>query len=169
MTYDGRQVSNFVLDICDQNGRSLTNLALQKVLYFCHVWSLVELGRPLIRHHFEAWQYGPVLQYVYHEFKIFDRSPIIARSKKTNPLNGQKEIVAYEFDVEVEALLKRVVNFYSRLSSSYLVDLSHADDGPWAKVWHHEGTVRPGMQIYDEDIKAYYSKANSEYAKFSNA
>ena len=74
--YDGRSIANFVLDFCERNGRTVTNLSLQKIVYFCHVWSLIELGKPLIRHKFEAWEYGPVLPYLYREFKGFDRSPI---------------------------------------------------------------------------------------------
>ena len=69
MTHDGRAVANFVLDHTDRLGASLTNLSLQKLVYFCHVWSLIGLHKPLIRHSFEAWECGPVLQYLYREFK----------------------------------------------------------------------------------------------------
>ena len=62
MTHDGRAVANFVLDHVDSSGVLVTPLALQKIVYFCHVWSLIELRRPLIRHSFEAWEHGPVLQ-----------------------------------------------------------------------------------------------------------
>ena len=62
MSYDGRAVANFVLDFCDQHQRGITNLSLQKIVYFCHVWSLIEFDRPLVKQRFEAWQYGPVLQ-----------------------------------------------------------------------------------------------------------
>lgn len=56
MAYDGRAIANFVLDYCDQKGRSVTHLALQKLVYFCHVWSLVHFKQPLVKHKFEAWE-----------------------------------------------------------------------------------------------------------------
>ena len=28
--------------------RVVTNLFLQKIVYFCHVWSLIDLGRPIV-------------------------------------------------------------------------------------------------------------------------
>jgi len=82
MVYDGREIANFILDFCDKKNVRVSNLALQKILYFCHVWSLVKLDRPLIRHQFEAWQFGPVLQYVYREFKDFEKQPITSRAYK---------------------------------------------------------------------------------------
>ena len=163
MTYDGRQIANFILDFCDTHERNITNLSLQKIMYFCHVWSLVELKRPLIRHKFEAWQFGPVLQYVYREFKSNDSSPITERACELNTSTGQLQISKYDFDSETLGLLKRVVDFYSRLSPSYLVNLSHAEDGPWAKVWNHKGSACPGMKIDDQDIFEYYSRANKDY------
>ncbi len=33
MSYDGREVANFVLDFCEARNRRLTHLSLQKVVY----------------------------------------------------------------------------------------------------------------------------------------
>jgi uncharacterized phage-associated protein len=109
---DGRAVANFVLDFCEARGRHITNLSLQKIVYFCHVWSLIEFKKPLLKHHFEAWQYGPVLQYLYREFRNFDDRPISGRAKKIDPATGKREVVQYGFDADTETLLKRIVDFY---------------------------------------------------------
>jgi len=157
MSLDGRAVANFVLDVCEAEGRKVTNLALQKIVYFCHAWSLAQLGRPLVKHQFEAWQFGPVLQYLYRDFKAFDREPITSRAQKLNPVTGRSEVVSYEFDGETEDLLKRVISFYGRLSPGTLVELSHDKGGPWDTVWNHEGKVNPGMRIEDTLIGDYYA------------
>lgn len=157
--YDGRAIANFVLDFCDSRGRTITNLALQKIVYFCHVWSLIELGRPLIRHKFEAWDFGPVLPYLYQDFKSYDRSPIQGRASKIDPTDGVRRVVNYDFDAETTDLLENIVEFYSRLRASDLVELSHVEGGPWHKVWFHKGIVNPGMKIDDKNITDFYSKA----------
>jgi uncharacterized phage-associated protein len=90
MEYDGRAVANFVLDACSGQRIAVSNLALQKLVYFCHVWTLIEHGRPLIKQRFEAWEYGPVLPYLYREFKAYDRSPITGRATKIDPANGDQ-------------------------------------------------------------------------------
>jgi uncharacterized phage-associated protein len=163
MALDGRAVANFILDLCESREREVTNLALQKIVYFCHVWSLIELNRPLIKHQFEAWQYGPVLQYLYREFKSFDRSPITGRALEIDPNTGVKRIVKYDFDQETKDLLNRIVNFYSRLRASDLVELTHAKGSPWDLVWNHQGVVNPGMRIGDDLIISYYSRVPPPY------
>jgi uncharacterized phage-associated protein len=157
--YDGRAIANFVLDYCDSRGRRVTNLALQKIVYFCHVWSLIELGRPLIRHKFEAWEFGPVLPYLYREFKSYDRSPIVGRATQLDPIDGKHRVVAYDFDPDTDSLLHRIAGFYSQLRAGDLVELSHALGGPWHAVWNHGGAVNPGMKIDDRKIVEFYSKA----------
>jgi len=164
MGTDGRAVANFVLDFCESKGRSVTNLSLQKIVYFCHVWSLIELRRPLIKHNFEAWQFGPVLQYLYREFKAFDDKPIIGRATKIDPLSGERTEVEYEFNAETQSLLGNVVDFYSRLSASELVKLSHALGGPWETVWNHSGRANPGMKIDNGLIEKFYSKARTPFS-----
>jgi uncharacterized phage-associated protein len=157
--YDGRAIANFVLDLCDGRSRAVTNLALQKIVYFCHVWSLIDLRRPLVRHNFEAWDFGPVLPYLYRAFRDHDRSPITARATQVDPLDGKHRVVVYDLDPATESLLRKITEFYSRLRASDLVQLSHAEGGPWHSVWHHRGTVNPGMKIDDASILEFYSKA----------
>jgi len=111
MPYDGRAVANFVLDKCAERGAKISNLSLQKIVYFCHVWSLIELKSPLVGQQFEAWEYGPVLPYLYREFKSFDRSPIAGRATRINPLTGCGEVVQYNFDGATTDMLTKIVEF----------------------------------------------------------
>ena len=164
MTLDGRAVANFVLDFCEARGRRITNLSLQKIVYFCHVWSLVDQRRALLKHQFEAWQYGPVLQYLYREFKQFDREPIMGRAMKIDPKTGNRQVVRYELHEETYQLLSRVVDFYSRLSSTELVKLSHVKGGPWDMAWNHGGDVNPGMRIENDAITRFYSKVRTPFS-----
>ena len=158
MTHDGRAIANFILDQADAAGMAITPMALQKIVYFCHVWALIELGKPLIRHSFEAWEHGPVLQYLYREFKQFGSDPIRGRAHRVNSSTGRDEIVSYELDSATLGLLTRVVAIYGRLSAAVLRDLTHAPDGPWDKVWHHGAKINPGMRIDNRDIERFYSR-----------
>ena len=157
MSLDGRAIANFVLDLCDANERPVSNLALQKIIYFCHVWSLVKLKKPLVGQKFEAWQFGPVLQYVYREFKDFERDPITTRATRINAHTGEREVVPYSFDEDTEQFLCKVVKAYSNISPGNLVGLSHVKGGPWDAVWNHSGRVNPGMTIDNDSIVEYYS------------
>ena len=154
---DGRAIANFVLDECSDLGVPVSQLALQKLVYFCHAWHLVEYEEPLVKQQFEAWEYGPVLPYLYSEFKDFGKNPITARSKKLNRFSGEREIVVLEISEERRSFLKKVVGFYGRLTPSQLVELTHCEDGPWSKVWMHSEKINPGMKIDNANIFDYYS------------
>ncbi len=156
--YDGRAIANYVLDFCEKRGRGVTNLALQKIVYFCHVWTLLDRQQPLIKHEFEAWKHGPVIQYLYHDFKEFDNAPITKRALSLDPFTGERTKAFCVLDDATEKLLARIIDFYSQLSASHLVDLSHVEDGPWHTVWYHGGNVNPGMRIKNEQIVRFYSR-----------
>ena len=154
----GRAVANFVLDQCEAQGLHVSHLALQKLVYLCHVWSLIELGEPLVRQSFEAWEHGPLLQYLYREFKGFGSGPVRDRARQMNPHNGRRQVVSYAFDQATRELLTKVVAIYSRLSASTLRELSHASGGPWDRVWNHGSKISPGMRINNEDIVRFYTR-----------
>ena len=44
--YDSRAIANLMLDEGQRHSRGITNLALQKLLYFAHGLFLVERSRP---------------------------------------------------------------------------------------------------------------------------
>src|SRR3954447_8990596 len=59
-----------------ESERYLTNMALQKVLYFADGEYIAKERRRLFDDRIEAWEYGPVVPTVYHEFKRFGGQPI---------------------------------------------------------------------------------------------
>ena len=74
---DPRSFANLMLDEGDRLGIELTNLALQKLLYFAHGIFLNESrGKPLVSGYFEAWQHGPVRPAAYKAFKGAGARPI---------------------------------------------------------------------------------------------
>lgn len=156
--YDGRIIANFILDECDSLGVPVTNLSLQKILFFCHAWFLVKFSSPLIKHEFEAWEYGPVLPYIYSELKNYSYKPITCRLKRLDRVSGKYQTASAEIPTEQRELLKNVVGFYSRLPAGQLVDLTHSPEGPWEKAWSHEGLINPGMRIDNANILSYYSR-----------
>lgn len=161
MSFDGRQIANFSLDFGDSKGRPISHLCLHKIIYFCHVWSLVELGQPLVREKFAAWKYGPVLQNLYRQFESCENYPIHQRATVLNPLTGIREVAHYMFDSAIEQFLRRTLEVYTRLTSTELIDLAHIPNGPWHQVWNHSGLSNPGMLIDNERILSFYLRGGA--------
>ena len=53
--------ADFLLIECRERGDILTNLKLQKLLYYAQAWYLVLLNKPLFAEDFQAWAHGHIL------------------------------------------------------------------------------------------------------------
>lgn len=156
-TYDAREIANFILDYCDCTNRKVSNLSLQKLVYFCHAWVIKGLGRPLVAETFEAWEHGPVLPYLYREFKDCNDSPIKKRAKKLNLETGERILAEYDFDPEVRKILDDVIEAYSKLSAFQLVSISHAAGSPWELVRNKNNHASgEAMRISNDMIEKSY-------------
>lgn len=62
-------IANFVIKFAKLNNKSVSNLQLQKILYFVQTAFLLESEKGIIEGKFSRWQYGPVLQEVYSSYK----------------------------------------------------------------------------------------------------
>ena len=58
--FDVLRVSNLVIDTAKENGTKLTNLKLQKILFFLQGFYLNKYKSRLINGTFAKWQFGPV-------------------------------------------------------------------------------------------------------------
>jgi uncharacterized phage-associated protein len=137
-THDALAVANWFLARAEAEGKTLDPMKLQKLIYFAHGWSLAITDVPLIQEHPEAWDYGPVIPSVYHEFKSFGRKAITERATKfVFPNTGffadlvNVTVVArqIEDDPDAEALLRRVWEVYGPLTGVQLSNMTHAADG----------------------------------------
>ncbi|MGH6849398.1 MAG: Panacea domain-containing protein [Methylocella sp.] len=156
MAHDVRAIANWVLDCAEAESRSLSNLAINKVLFFLHASYLVHFGRPLVSAKIEAWEYGPVFREIYHAFKIFNDKPITSRATRINAGTGLREVCKLVLPAADAEFLRQAVAAYIHIAPSALVTLSHKPGGPWDKVWNHEGRVNSSMKISDELIQSWY-------------
>lgn len=69
-------LADFLLVESRERGEVLTNLKLQKLLYYAQAWRLALTNEPLVDEDFQAWVHGPVLPSQYHRFKEFQWRPL---------------------------------------------------------------------------------------------
>lgn len=151
--FDPRSVCNAILDEAATIGRPITNLALQKLLYFAHGHFLVETKKPLVSGFFEAWKYGPVHPTAYHAFKAVRARPISFRATIADPFTAEEISLPQLSDAGAIARVRRVVNTYGFLTAAQLVEISHAKNAPWADVVDRARTKTiPGLRISDSVI-----------------
>jgi uncharacterized phage-associated protein len=128
---DARGVANLVLGEAWARGMDVSNLKMQKLVFLCHAFLLVEKARDVIRGDFVAWKFGPVHHDVYDAFKQFGERSIERFATRVNPVTGQEIELTPVTDQDVRDVVTKVVAFYGSWSAGQLVRLTHAEDGPW--------------------------------------
>lgn len=137
------------------SGFDVTNLFLQKILYYVKAISELFVGKTIIPETCEAWKYGPVFPSVYDKYKEFGKHEIETKVsfEYASKLLTEEEI--------------RIVNYvlysFGIYNAWFLKDLTHAEE-PWI-------AARGGLDeddsshnvMKDELISVYFDKINKQY------
>jgi len=142
--YKAENVANYLIFLASQENQEkeregITNLKLQKILYFAQSYYLAKLGKQLFVENLEAWNYGPVVIEVYRKFKRHRSNPIIIAKDKSILTEKDKEV------------LRKIWDTFGGYSASRLVDIVHAHT-PWKEAYASTNKV-----ISRKAIKDYYS------------
>jgi uncharacterized phage-associated protein len=147
-------VANYFLDAGNRESVPLTPLKLQKLVYFAHGWYMGFTGEPLVHESIQAWEFGPVIPSLYHEFKEFKNNPITRYTCSFRP----EDLTSSEM-MAAKSLLDRIWSIYSRYTASQLSALSHEPNGPWHQMLGQmpDGHVRVrNMPIPNELIHHFF-------------
>lgn len=133
--YSAEDIARYTVDKCYRDGKPISNLQLQKMLYLLQVVFLKVFRMLLFSEEFEAWPYGPVLRSIYIEFSEYGGSPI----------RESFDMKSFKIEREHAAFLDEGIEFLRRRSPWDLVRISHADGSPWDRVYNdmgdHKGTI----------------------------
>lgn len=144
-------VANYFLSAGKQHRVPVSHLKLQKLVSIAYGFYLAAYGERLFKERIEAWDLGPVVPELYHEFKRFGYEPITKRATSFDHHQGRfytQNVV----DPRGRAVLRFVWERYGRLTASRLVQLTHAPGTPWQKA---RAAGRP--KIDDNDMREHYS------------
>ncbi len=155
MSHDIRAIANFILDQADRLELPVSNMALNKILYFTHGWRLAFGHGPLYFQEFEAWPNGPVSPVIYHEFKQNRAEPIGNRAKIMDIETGESIIASYDLSDEEADFIIRMISFYGRKEALKLSHMSHEKGAPWDMV--KRTRTHLGMKIPNDALKEFFS------------
>jgi uncharacterized phage-associated protein len=153
---DPRSVANVIIQEAIRRGKPVTNLSLQKIMYFVHGRHLLETGTPLIFGTFEAWKYGPVSVPAYDAFKGFGSKPITALATKKDIRTGVISTVSLPDDIYLVKRITDLASPFIDLSAGRLVDLSHAPGSPWDRVTAGDPDRVFGLRMTNKTITDYF-------------
>ena len=161
-------VANYFLDASQKEDVPMTIMKLLKLVYIAYGWAIAGLNIKLFNEEIEAWQYGPVIPSIYHEFKHFGASPIQnAYAQDFNPFEDREARipkVSKKNDGEIIDILDVVWAIYGKKSATQLMRMTHRPDTPWDMVWNKENKRYAGV-IDPDCIKQYYKKVIQELSE----
>lgn len=80
--YRAVDLANYIVDKCIKDNTPITNLQLQRILYFVQK-DFLKRGSQAFSDDIEAWEFGPVVPNVYFDFCGFGAMPILFISRDT--------------------------------------------------------------------------------------
>jgi uncharacterized phage-associated protein len=147
-------VAEYFIALSNETGNLISNLKLQKLVYYAQAWHLANFGVEIFKEDFQAWVHGPVIPSLYSEYKFFGWKPIIREDLNSNVFLKIKN----EFSENTLSLLELVVDEYFGLPAFELERLTHNED-PWISCRKGFAMDQPSEVIIGKDvIKSYYSK-----------
>lgn len=137
---NAQDVADFFLSpVEEEEGELISNLKLQKMLYYAQGYALAILGRPLFNDSIENWLHGPVVVSVYHTYKVYGNSPL--------PLS---HIEPEKYQPDELFILNKVREEKGQFTAWKLRNMTHQET-PWLNSHR-------GEEILKEDLKDFFCR-----------
>lgn len=115
------EVANYFIHLANETGSYISNLKLQKLVYYAQAWHLAIYGIPLFEEDFEAWVHGPVIPALYRQYREFSWKPIL------------KDVDKPSFSSDVLKFLQELAEVYFGCDAYELERMTHQED-PWIRA-----------------------------------
>jgi uncharacterized phage-associated protein len=119
-------------------GEALSNLKINKILYYVQGWALALYDQPIFNDSILAYKHGPVVSSVYKKFKSDMAIPVPLTSSEDSLTESQRK------------LIRAVYTYYGKFSAWKLRDMTHEEE-PWVET--DQSTI-----ISHERIKAFFRR-----------
>ncbi len=117
-------VANYFIKKAYEDGleNDITNMKVQKLLYYAQSLHLALYDEPLFAEEIQAWRYGPVCYPAYKKYSEFE--------EKQLPVPKENVISDAE---EIQELLEEVWEYFGRYHAYQLSSMTHTEF-PWKKA-----------------------------------
>lgn len=120
------------------NCEYITQLKLQKLLYYIQGLALHVYGKPAFSNKICAWDYGPVVEEIYYKYK----------TKGKRPIGTPKDIK--EISDGLNNIIDIVIEGYGKYNACSLIDLTH-EETPWKETDRDK-------EITQDSIREYFDR-----------
>ncbi|MBW4690395.1 MAG: DUF4065 domain-containing protein [Lyngbya sp. HA4199-MV5] len=136
-------IADYFIWLANETGSFISNLKLQKLVYYAQAWHIALYNEPLFAEDFQAWVHGPVIPSLYQKYKAFGWQPIWEDATPKLP----EDVVQF---------LDEVADEYFACDAYELEQMTHAED-PWGWARGNLPPDAPSNEIIKKEwMKEYY-------------
>ena len=144
-------LADFLLAECRERGEVLTNLKLQKLLYYAQAWHLALFDQSIFEEDIQAWVHGPVLPSQYLRFRHYQWRPI------------DEDIEKPRLSDELSDHLREVVDVFGSETAVALELMTHRES-PWINARKHLPPDAHSTEVISKDtMRDYYRAFNANF------
>ena len=142
-------IADYFIWLANETGSFISNLKLQKLVYYSQAWNIALNDNPLFEEDFQAWVHGPVIPSLYQKYKSFGWQPI-------------SEDAAPELPENILQFLDEVAEEYFACDAYELEQMTHAED-PWHWARGDLLPDEPSNEVIKKEwMKEYYGARAEE-------
>jgi len=143
MTTSAHTIAKFIVQ---ESKTPVSNLKLQKLLYYIQGWNLGIHGRPVFTEQIQAWIHGPVVPEIFQAYRQYKWTPIIAEPE---PVKVDKPISDHVI---------AILGAFGNLTAAQLEAISH-QEAPWIEARKGLDPKSPSRAIITHDsMKRFFGK-----------
>lgn len=153
--YKAMDIAQYVINYAIDLGKPVSNLKLQKLLYYIQAKFLIENNNGCFEDDIENWRHGPVVTNVYDNFKKYGNQDIeeIQTGYRAFEIDDEfnfsykkKKFKEENIELDDRELIKEVVNNLIDKDAWELVKMTHEED-PWKNT--ERGDIITNESIYN--------------------
>ncbi len=151
-------VANAFINFALAENIEVTNMKLQKLVFFAHGWYMGNTSKALIEESFKVWKWGPVIPSLYHRFRDYGSNNITSigfsysLEKVEHGYIFKKETPFLKNPTEIMPFLKDVWDVYKNYTAIQLSNITHYEGSPWYT------TAQQGLETIDNKTICNYYK-----------
>lgn len=120
--------TDYLIQQVHESGESLSNLKLQKLMYYVQAWFLAFEGKKFFESDFQAWVHGPVSRDIYNRFSA--TKSLYAEITEDDIRSG---FTPDNLSDDERKHIDNVLSVYAKLSGPQLEEMTHRES-PWIEA-----------------------------------
>ena len=145
-----KATAKYIIKFFHESEDLITNLKLQKLLYYVQGWHLGLYDKPLFEEDFQAWVHGPVQPAIYGEYKHYRWNPI------------SEDVSDVQIPDEAKSHIDEVLGTYG-VESAYMLERRTHQESPWLDARGTLSHEKDCTNIIPKDsMRSYFAKLANE-------